>query len=86
MGTSPNWATASWSVTKGTNLVAPLGSLTGRPKGRDMNGRVVMDFREKEEVVSKGLVTGKAVGRQRVCSNGWQKQQEKLQVEKPQES
>ena len=71
MGTSPNWDTASWRVTKGSNLVAPLGSLNGRPRGRDMNGGVVMDFREKEEVVSKGLVTGEAVGRQRVCSNGW---------------
>ena len=71
MGMSPNWDTASWRVTKGTNLVAPLGSLNGRPRGRDINGRVVMDFRKKEEVVSRSLMTEKAVGRQRVRSNGW---------------
>ena len=51
--------------------MAPLGSLNGRPRGRDRNGRVVMDFREKEEVVSRSLMTEKAVGRQTVRSNGW---------------
>lgn len=34
------------------------------PRRRDINGRVVMDLREKKEVINRSLETEKAVARQ----------------------